>query len=507
MPPEANNTYDALPYGNEPHVDSHPRWLASVAALFGLSAPPPNGARILELGCASGGNLIPMAESLPKSSCLGVDLSSRQIESGTALIRATGLENVELRRASIMDIGESDGEFDYIICHGVYSWVPPDVQQRILEICGSRLSPSGLAYVSYNIYPGWHLQGMLRSMMKFHAARFDGPAEQVAASRSLLDVLAKTVPSEGNPYGMFLKRENERLRQCADWYLFHDHLEETNCPVYFHEFVERAAAAGLQFLGESEVRAMLPGQFSVEIQSALRALSTNLVQAEQYMDFFRNRAFRETILCRREVQLNRRLDAQRIRSLGFSTALRPTRQGSDPRRKESLRFEEPGWPSVDLTDTIGKAALLCLGEAWPNALTLDALESQVRARLGLGAGAETELVGRLWRWFLDRVVTMTAAPPIAVRRAGVRPVGSVFARAQATAGQTTLTNLLHLSVKLNAFDAAVLALLDGTRDRAALTTRMAELIASEPSLATAEPLDQRVAAALSVLGEAALLRG
>ena len=511
MASETNNSYDALPYGSLPHEDSHPRWLATVAALFGLPAPPPDGARILELGCASGGNLIPIAESLPRSSCLGIDLSSRQIEAGRAVVRATGLKNIELRQASILDIGERDGQFDYVICHGVYSWVTPDIQQRILEICGERLTTNGVAYVSYNIYPGWHLQGMLRGMMKFHAARAEGPVEQVAQSRALLEVLAKTVPSEGNPYGLFLKRENERLRQCDDWYIYHDHLEETNDPVYFHQFVQRASVEGLQFLGESEVRSMLPGQFPEAAQLALRALSTNLIEAEQYMDFFRNRAFRETLLCRQGVALNRRLGAQSIRSLSFASALRPQSEQSDLRRAEPLRFEGPGWPTVEVVDPIGKAVLLCLRDAWPRALTLNTLEAQVRTRLDLGAATEqsgSELAETLWRWFLQRVVSVTAAPPIAVTRAGERPLGSLFAQTQARTGQTTLTNLLHRPVKLNAFDAIVLTVLDGTRDRAAVAARMAQhlVASSEADLTTTQQVAQRVDAALAVLGEAALLR-
>jgi methyltransferase-like protein/2-polyprenyl-3-methyl-5-hydroxy-6-metoxy-1,4-benzoquinol methylase len=507
MPADTSNSYDGLPYGSLPHEDSHPRWLATVAALFGHSAPPPDGARILELGCATGGNLIPIAESLPNSSCLGIDLSSRQIESGNELVRATGLENIELKQASILDIGPRDGAFDYIICHGVYSWVTPDIQRRILEICGSNLTPNGLAYVSYNIYPGWHMQGMLRGMMKFHAARSGAPAEQVADARALLDVLAKTLPSDGNPYGLFLKRENERLRQSADWYVFHDHLEETNDPVYFHELVERASVAGLQFLGESEVRSMLVGLLPPEIQQALRALSSNLIQAEQYMDFFRNRAFRETILCRQGVPLTRKLDAQRVRSLRFASALRPQAEHADLRRPESLRFQGSGWPTVDVSDPIGKAMLLCLRDVWPQALTLDALDAQVRARLGLGAGAEqsrSELAETIWRSFVQGVVSMTASPPIAVTQAGDRPLGSVVARAQAGSGQTTLTNLLHRSVKLNAFDATVLTLLDGSRSRAALAAHMAQHVVA--SSETSQPLAPRIDVALAVLAEAALLR-
>jgi methyltransferase-like protein len=229
------------------------------------------------------------------------------------------------------------------------------------------------------------------------------------------------------------------------------------------------------------------------------------------MDFFRNRAFRETILCRSGVPLNRRLNAQSVRSLSFATALRPQAAHSDLRQPESLRFRAPRWPTVDVSDPVGKATLLCLREVWPRALTLSALELQVRARLGLGAATEqslADLTEAMWRWFLQGAVSMTGAPPIAATQAGERPLGSVFARAQARSGLTTLTNLLHRPVKLNAFDAFVLTLLDGSRHRADVVAQMAQHVAasSEAPLVPAEPLASRVDAALAVLAEAALLR-
>ena len=100
-----------------------------------------NRCRVLELGCTDGGNLLPMAATLPRSSFLGIDLSGRQIAAGQKMIERLGLENVELRQMDIADVGEDFGTFDYIICHGVYSWVPPPVQDKILEICARRLAP------------------------------------------------------------------------------------------------------------------------------------------------------------------------------------------------------------------------------------------------------------------------------------------------------------------------------------------------------------------------------
>ncbi|HET9934088.1 MAG TPA: class I SAM-dependent methyltransferase, partial [Polyangiaceae bacterium] len=457
-----------------------------------------------ELGCASGGNLVPMAESLAQSSCLGIDLSSRQIEDGNRFIAQTGLRNVSLRQASILDINESDGEFDYIVCHGVYSWVPRHVQAAILELCSKRLSPNGIAYISYNTLPGWGMLGVLRDMMRFHASHFAEPAKQIEQSRALLKVLAAAVPSEENPYGMLLNQVSEKVQKSADWYIYHEHLEEDNDPVYFHQFNARAEAVGLQFLGEAELLTMFSNQLPENVQAALRGVSGNIVRSEQYMDFFRNRTFRETLLCRGGAQLKRKIDAERIRPLSFASELAPRDGVIDLKPGVEVTFSAPGRGSVGVRDPIFKAALGALREAWPRFVSTAELEGLARKRLELGpATTETTnaFVERLWNWFTHRLVQMSSVPAACVSLPSERPVGSVVARAQLAAGRAHLTNLLHSVVRVGTFEARVLSLLDGSRDRRALGQA---LQGSEHAAEAAKV--GRVDAALRQLAAAALLK-
>ena len=104
-----------------PFLQTHPDQLAAVATLFGMRPQPPDRCRVLELGCAGGGNLIPMALALPESRFLGIDLSRRQISTGQALVRKLGLRNIGLQPLSVLDLDSRFGRFDYIICHGIYS--------------------------------------------------------------------------------------------------------------------------------------------------------------------------------------------------------------------------------------------------------------------------------------------------------------------------------------------------------------------------------------------------
>src|SRR5262245_37668853 len=223
-------SYDEVPYPSLPYPYTHPDHLAAVATLLGLGPARADRCRVLELGCASGGNLIPLAYTYPDSSFLGIDLSVEQIRQGEELQSALGLGNVELRAMSILDVDDRFGTFDFIICHGVYSWVPEAVQDRILEVCARHLAPEGIGLVSYNTFPGWHMRGMIRAMMVLHDRRYRDhpPLERVAQARALLAFLAEAVPQENSPYSLLLRQHLELLSGCADPYFFHEHLEECN---------------------------------------------------------------------------------------------------------------------------------------------------------------------------------------------------------------------------------------------------------------------------------------
>ncbi len=196
--------YDELPYPGGSYTQTHPDRLATLAILFGMTPAPVERCRVLELGCGDGGNLIPMAFALPKSSFFGVDLAGTAISRGLELIGQLGLANIRLHQVNLIDMGDMSADsarYDYIIAHGLYSWVPPDVRERILEICKSQLAPNGVAFVSYNAYPGGHLHDTVREMMRFHTRHVTDAREKVRQARELLEFLVEAHP------------EQERLRR------------------------------------------------------------------------------------------------------------------------------------------------------------------------------------------------------------------------------------------------------------------------------------------------------
>lgn len=496
-------SYEEVPYGSKPLYPTHPDCLATVATLMGMRPAAVENCRVLELGCATGGNLIPMAATLPDSRFVGIDLSPRQIAEGQTLVDALGLTNIRLAPLSILDVGDDLGQFDYIICHGVYSWVPAAVQDKILDICSRNLAPQGVAYVSYNTYPGWHARGMVREMMGFHAKRFDDPTVRVGQARAFLEFVAKGVTEQDSAYARVLREEAEMLRPKADYYLFHEHLEDVNQPLYFHEFADRLAARRLQYLGEAWFHTN-PAKLAPDVWETLQQLSADLIALEQYLDFLDNRTFRRTLTCHDQVQLDRAPSASIVSKMHMSALARPVSEQVDLALGvvEEFRSDEGASASTNIPEL--KAALLALFNAWPASLSFHELWSEVQRCLPRSStGTADSLAESLVHCYLSNVVALHVAPARFAQTAGARPLASPLARCQSKLGQP-IANLRHRIVELSDVDRLVLEKLDGRADRAALAAALAASSAS-----AAEPADspngQWLEASLDRLARSALL--
>jgi methyltransferase-like protein/SAM-dependent methyltransferase len=479
LPAPPTNSYDEVPYDSHPYVQTHPSRLAVVASLFGLSPPQVTACRVLELGAASGGNVIPMAESLPGASVVGIDYSARQVADGERLIRKLGITNVSLRHASITDVDETYGKFDYIVCHGVFSWVPTAVREKILDVCSKNLAPGGVAYVSYNTYPGWHMRGMIRDMMRYHAMRFATPKQRVQQARALLDFLAQSVRQEG-PYHSLLKTELEAVRHQNDQYLYHEHLEEVNDPLYFHQFVEMARTHGLRYLGESRVTTMVTGNFGPDVEKALRLLASDQIQTEQYLDFLRNRTFRESLLVAADNAPNWTIDPGRARFMHIASGSKPA--GTTPpdiRSDATVQYETRSGMALTTNRPLLKASMQILADRWPGTIPFDELRTAARALVGT-AGDPAEdtrsLAASLVNTYISSDLVELHAVPITVALApSEKPEAMRSARVRAEEGVPGVWNARHEVIRLTDLDRRLLPLLDGTRDRAALLDRLTEV--------------------------------
>jgi len=477
----APTTYDELPYLNKAFPQTHPDRLATLARLFALQPPPIDTCRVLELGCASGDNIIPMALVLPNARFLGIDLSGRQIEQGQRQISAIGLDNVELRQYNIAEIDSSWGKFDYIISHGIYSWVPAAVREKLLAVCKENLTANGVAYVSYNTLPGWHMRGMIRDMMVYHSKGFAGAPAKVAQARGLLDFLARSVPAN-TPYGMMVRQEAETMRNEPDAYLFHEHLEENNQAFYFHEFADAAASHGLAFLAEADLSDMLVSRFPTEVAQTIQRVGTDITRMEQYMDFVRNRLFRQTLLVHQGAPIQRNIDGRTLSGLQVNSPALPESDSPVLAHGTNETFKTPNGTKHQIFDGLTKAALEIMGAQWPRSFAFEELYqlSLARLRQEIGdapiAGDDIKSFGdRLLQGYAARVVELRVAAPRMAPTPSERPVASPLARFQIQSGSTTLTTLRHEPVEVPELPRQMVLLLDGTRDAEALADDIVKL--------------------------------
>jgi len=420
-----------VPYPGHPFAQTHPDRLATVATLFGLEPAPPDACRLLELGCGDGGNLVPMAYALPGSAFAGVDLSGTAIERAREFRAALGLGNLRLEHEDLSAL--ELGEFDYVVAHGVYSWIAPPERDALLAACRAHLAPHGVAYVSYDVLPGGHLREITRQMLRWHLRDVTDPSDRVAGARALLTAVADA-------------GGDERLAAQAHWALaqsdpslFHDELAEHHEAVLFADFADHAARHGLRFLAEADV-------FEMQASGLPEGLARDVIEREQYLDFFKGRMFRQTLLCRDEAE-PREPAAAVVRTM---FAASPVQQVGDD------EFRAPRGTTLTTDDEDVKAALVRLGDAWPAAVPV--------ADLG-GGDAVADMLLRAYA--VDVVHLHVWAPPIATVPSE-RPLAAAPARLQAARG-SRITTLRHAEVDVpDELGRRLIGLLDGTRDRAAL---------------------------------------
>ena len=518
-PSTRRTSYDAVPYESFPFPQTHPDRLATLGRLFGLSSPSADRCRVLELGCAAGGNLIPMALTMPQAEFVGVDLSAVQVEQGQRIIADLGLNNIRLIAMSITDIDASFGEFDYILSHGVYSWVPDAVQEALLGVCARQLSTDGIAYISYNTLPGWRMRGMIRDLMRYHAMQFDDPAQRVAQGRAILDFLARSVPTESNAYGMLLQSELDGLRHAPDYYILHEHLEDINEPIYFSEFIERAARHGLAYLAEADFSTMLPSNFAPEVADTVLRIAPDVIRQEQFMDFLRNRTFRQTLLVREDRRIDRMLTPERVMGLWISACLRPVTPAPNLAMEAEEDFEAPNGGQLRTRNAVTRVAVRVLAGRWPAAVAFtdllrDAmaqLPEQCRQATPEGLSVAEALASDLLQCQAAGLLELHSGPSPFVTRAGRKPLVSPLARLQIRQQLPQVTTLRHEMIGVDANLGRMLQLLDGTRDVEEICAVVTTWALADPATRSrsrkelAGPVRQRVDQALASIARSALL--
>lgn len=310
-------TYDALPYISQSFKETHPQKLESIARLISLDPPAASEARVLEIGCSFGGNLIPFALNNKNADVVGIDLSGIQISKGQKIVEDIGISNLKLHQKDICELKDELGKFDYIIAHGVYSWVPKNVQKSILSVIKNLLTPNGLAYVSYNVYPGWKGRSVLRDFIDIFVQNSHKDAserEKVTAFKENIKTLKDYIKTIGleNDQGWLIRHIDSVNDKYADmdYYLYHEFFEIFNDPYYFFEFIKDIEKFELGYLADTNLYLSLNTLYDEQIYSlfdAIKDMPARIVK-EQYTDFAINSSFRRSVITHSINAKNARLD-------------------------------------------------------------------------------------------------------------------------------------------------------------------------------------------------------
>jgi methyltransferase-like protein len=283
-----------------------------------------------------------------------------------------------------------------------------------------------------------------------------------------------------------LAEEADDLPDAADYYLFHEHLEDHNQPLYFREFVARARQAGLQYVGEAwhhtQIETLPP-----EVQETLQAISRDLIDLEQFVDFIRSRTFRRTLLCHAEVQIVQTPPPSVMDDLYISALARPHSQTPDVASDAVEKFVLDDGTTASTNAPIFKVALLTLFERWPQAIAFQDLVAAIASRLNLDVDAADAtrpiLAAFLARGYVSHLVAVHCEPFRFTSDVTARPRASRLVHVLAP-GQSNVPNLRHRLVALPPLAKVIATLADGTRT--------IEQIASEATRSQPELIDEQV---------------
>jgi methyltransferase-like protein len=501
--------YDTVEYPTTGLPSIHPGHLFAVARMFGCRPAPVDRCRYLEYGCGDGTHLVACAMGLPEATFVGVDLSATAIARGHQLIADLGVTNVQLVAADVTAWTPPAGEYDYAVAYGLYSWVPPVVRDAVLAGMHAALAPHGLGYLSYNTYPGSHLRQSVWEMMRHHTAHIADPVRKFREATDLLKFLLAGIPVEGRlpPVSAFCHEMAYLLTERNPAVVYHDDLSAVNDPVYFHQFVAHAGRHGLRFVAEAEHALMNTATHPPVVADVLNGMAArDVTLREQYLDFLRQRRFRQTILAKDGRPPLARPEPSAVVELSASSQLTVEGDTSDLTSAAELSIQRKE-VVARTTDPLTKAAMLTLAEVSPKRLPFEVLLKAAVGRLGREATADDRerLCGILTESWMTGLLDLHGHVPSYVEEVSERPVACPFARNRARAGGVIGTRLF----KHQTFDDALMQVflnLDGTRTADQLAVELAEACSPEtrPEPAALRP---RIDASLREMARNGLLVG
>lgn len=425
--------YDQLSFTSKPSYLRHPDRLAVMGKLYGLYTITASKSRVLEIGCGNGSNIIPFALNNNDAQVLGIDLSAKQISAGNEIIQRLGLKNITLQEIDLLSWANTSSSFDFIICHGLFSWSPKIIQDKILKIITANLAPSGVALISYNCLPGWEVRAAIRDVVR----RFDRDTsnytsqERISAVREYLANFRKNPISTIRYHRWQVEREINNILQQSDGYLYYELLADDNEAFYVSEIIRRASLEGLEYLGDSKYSRT--GYYGIisDIDDSVGV--EQIALAEEESDSRRPYAYRESLFCRQNARSERKIDLDYMKGFSFSSLLVPVENCTN-----NEEFYLPSGQRYQITSQLAKDTVSILHQHWPCSVSF----KEISEILQIDNQQQENLCLELFEIFKDDLLDIYEVAPQFTKEIKKYPMISPFALIQLEK-QSWATNYRH----------------------------------------------------------------
>ncbi len=464
--------YDKVPYKGAIIPNSYPGHLALCSLWHNGRHSPLQCFHLTELGCGDGANLLPIAFYHPDSTFIGIDNAESGLSRAREGARQIGLHNIQFIQKDICKIEQAEiVQSDYIIAHGLYSWVSDDIREAILQFCRNGLAPTGLAFISYNAQPGWASRGLVRNILLRSASVQQAAIEDKATKAiEVATELLQAMPSRDYAYAVLLTEELERVRDGKPFYIFHEYLEEYNEGFWLRDFVEHARQDDLDYVCDAQF-SQWEGQVPKELKHSLSQAGLDPVEQEETADLLCNRYFHASILCRGDVSGDVPGESMShptlFEQVSIASSLSADSDPFDLTEGVVELFIGSHGQEITLDASIVKAAVILLAAQWPLGMHLNNLYQQTSRLLSehehnVLEDAQSQLTEELITLFEAGVIDLRLQQPDYNR--GLPEYPKLHALARYEIGhRDALTTPYHLPISLNDQFLEVVRFMDGNK--------------------------------------------
>jgi len=230
-----------------------PAWLDHVALVGGVQPPARDtGFAWCDLGCGQGVTANILAATHPCGTFHAIDVMLAHIDHGQRLAAEAGIANVSFHCVDFAAAVDLElPSFDYIVTHGVYSWVDTANQRALRRFFDRRLQPGGLVYVSYNAMPGWARDLPFQRLARELARGSSG--DSAARFTAALDIIRALIAAKAPALApSFIVGELEhRPEDYTPAYLVHEFMPGAWQPLYVTEVRAAMKTIGLVPVGSA----------------------------------------------------------------------------------------------------------------------------------------------------------------------------------------------------------------------------------------------------------------